>query len=76
VDDKEAEAFRALVLRVGLDETNRLEQFLKKHGGTVSATRDESFVLNDVPIAFGAPIGQRHVSRQVVHRLAVRPAAC
>jgi CRISPR system Cascade subunit CasD len=50
------------------DDTTSLDSFLHESRELTAGERDELLNLNDVPDAFGAPIGHRHTSRRVVRR--------
>jgi CRISPR system Cascade subunit CasD len=61
-------AWRALVTRAGYPDTTPLTQFNRVEDAALADEGGE--ILNDTPVAFGAPIGQRHTSRRVrkLHR--------
>ena len=55
-------AWRALVTRAGYPDTTPLTQFNRVEDAALS--EDGGEILNDMPVAFGAPIGQRHAPRR------------
>ena len=57
------QGWRALLTRAGLPPDSPLEQFDRVEDAAADGEGDE--VLNDAPIAFGAPIGQRHAPRRI-----------
>jgi hypothetical protein len=57
-----------------LDEATALDAFLHESTQLTPGDRDEVLTLNDVPEAFGAPIGHRHISRRVIRRYPKREA--
>ena len=59
-------AWLSLLKRAGYSDNIPLGQF--DHVEDAAAGEQGSEVLNDTPIAFGAPIGQRHTLRRVVTR--------
>jgi CRISPR system Cascade subunit CasD len=70
------ECWRALLTRAGLPAETPLEQFDYVEDAGAEGEGDE--VLNDAPIAFGAPIGQRHTPRRIrrhLRRLSHKPPA-
>ncbi|MBM3838524.1 MAG: type I-E CRISPR-associated protein Cas5/CasD [Verrucomicrobia bacterium] len=56
-------AWRALLHRAGYPETAAITQFDQIEDASADEADDE--VLNDTPVAFGAPIGQRHAPRRI-----------
>jgi CRISPR system Cascade subunit CasD len=56
-------AWRALVTRAGYTDTTPLTQFNRVEDAALS--EDGGEILNDMPVAFGAPIGQRHAPRRI-----------
>jgi CRISPR system Cascade subunit CasD len=63
-------AWRALVTRAGYPDTTPLTQFNRVEDAGLAD--DDGETLNDAPVAFGAPIGQRHAPRRIrkFHRAA------
>jgi CRISPR system Cascade subunit CasD len=61
------ECWRALLSRAGLPPETPMEQFDRIEDAGAEGDADE--VLNDAPIAFGAPIGQRHAPRRIRRHL-------
>lgn len=59
-------ALGRLLARAGYDETLSLEDFDHVVEGD-SAEGVDSEWLNDSPVAFGAPIGERHGPRRIRH---------
>jgi CRISPR system Cascade subunit CasD len=65
--DRDA-AWHALVTRAGYPDTTPLTQFNRVEDA--GPGEDGAEILNDAPLAFGAPIGQRHAPRRIrkLHR--------
>lgn len=61
--DTRETAWRALLTRAGCPETTDLAQFDRVEDADPGDYVAE--VLNDAPVAFGAPIGQRHAPRRI-----------
>lgn len=59
-----AEAWRLLLKAARLDESATLEQFDHVIEGETAEGQDAEW-LNDTPVAFGAPIGERHAPRRI-----------
>ena len=57
-------AFKLLLKAAGLDESAKLSQFDHVVEGTEAEGLDAEW-LNDTPVAFGAPIGERHAPRRI-----------
>jgi CRISPR system Cascade subunit CasD len=60
------EAFRALLVRARYPEAAGLTEFDRVEDSTSGTDNEE--ILNDTPLAFGAPIGQRHAPRRIRKR--------
>ncbi|MCI0541718.1 MAG: type I-E CRISPR-associated protein Cas5/CasD [Verrucomicrobiales bacterium] len=56
-------AWRTLLKRAGYPEATALTQLDRVEDATTDQGGDE--VVNDAPIAFGAPVGQRHAPRRI-----------
>jgi CRISPR system Cascade subunit CasD len=70
------QGWRALLTQAGLPPETPLDQFDCIEDAAADGDGDE--VLNDAPIAFGAPIGQRHAPRRIrrhLRRLSNEPPA-
>jgi len=76
VSADQASALQALLVRVGFDTTLLLEHFDHVIEGAAAEGLDAEW-LNDTPVAFGAPIGERHEPRRVrqVRRKEAAPIA-
>lgn len=59
-----AAALRMLLIRAGFDETMKIERFDHVIEGAAAEGLDAEW-LNDTPVAFGAPIGERHGPRRI-----------
>ena len=58
------EAWKLLLARAGLPEESALEQFDHVIEGDAAERQDGEW-LNDAPVAFGAPLGERHAPRRI-----------
>lgn len=64
VSDDPATALRTLLARTGLDEARELPSFDHVIEGEGAEGLDAEW-LDDTPVAFGAPIGERHAPRRI-----------
>lgn len=67
IEAEASAAFRRLLSRAGYDETHSLEDFDHVVEGESAEEVVDSEWLNDSPVAFGAPIGERHGPRRIRH---------
>ena len=71
-EDKAA-AWRLLLARAGCAEGMSIEQFDHVIEGDEAEGLDAEW-LHDMPVAFGAPIGERHAPRRILQRRRKLPA--